>query len=376
MQNWYQIIPKSKVLNIYVWIIFCILPFYFTFRSFNLESILFGLLMILLFFISYRLSFVSKNGMTFVFLSFQMIISILMTILLGYVYFSLFLAFFIGNIQNKAPFITLYVVHLVTTIAATTVVVFLQTDLILSQFPFVIVSIIGVILLPFSMYNRMRREMLESKLEDANKRIAELMVAEERQRIARDLHDTLGHKLSLIGLKSDLAGKLLEKNASGAKKEITDIHQTARTALKEVRELVSNMRGVKLKEELIHIQQILDAAKIKLVVKGNLDLENAPLLVENVLSMCLKEAITNVVKHSQATICEVEVAETDAEILVSIKDNGVGISNPLFHGNGLRGIQERLEFVNGELEMDTVNGVKLTIQVPKVVQQGKQEELI
>src|SRR5699024_2911466 len=115
-----------------------------------------------------------------------------------------------------------------------------------------------------------------------------------RQRIARDLHDTLGQRLSLIGMKSDLAGKLVDKNSDEAKTEINDIHQTARTALKEVREMVSDMRGTRLKDEIIHVRKMLEAAQIHFNLEGNPNLTHISLLVENVLSMCMKEAVTNV----------------------------------------------------------------------------------
>jgi two-component system sensor histidine kinase DesK len=378
MQNWYHIIPKNTGLSSYVWIIFCVLPFYFIFRSSSTKEIIFGILVFLLFFASYRLSFISQGWPVYVWVSIEMAISIIMTLLFGYVYFALFLAFFIGNIQNKIGFLTLYVVHLLSTIAAISMVFFRQSEMILSQFPFIIISLIGVILLPFTMYNRIKHEKLEGQLEDANKRISRLMIIEERQRIARDLHDTLGQKLSLIGLKSDLAGKLIYKNPDLAKIEINDIHQTARTALKEVREMVSNMRGAKLKDEIIHIQQMLEAAEMELIIEGNPELTNTPLFVENVLSMCLKEAVTNVVKHSQASSCNVLIEQSPNELLIKVHDNGIGISEKIdsFTGHGLRGMRERLEFVNGSLEIESSNGTILTIRVPNVIQQTKQEGLV
>ncbi len=300
-----------------------------------------------------------------------------MTLYFGFVYFSLFLAFFIGNIQNKAGFITLYVVHLVTTISATSIAFFTQSQMLITQLPFIIISVIGVILLPFTMYNRIKREKLEHQLADANKRISQLMVVEERQRIARDLHDTLGQKLSLIGLKSDLAEKLLHKHPEKAQKEIHDINQTARTALKEVREMVSDMRSTRLKDEVVHVQQIIEAAEMTFHLKGNPELAHIPLLVENVLSMCLKEAVTNIVKHSKANTCTIFIEQTPREVCIIVQDDGVGIVNvEQLKGHGLRGMRERLDFVNGSLEIENIKGTKLSIKTPNVIQQLSEERLL
>ncbi|OLS36318.1 sensor histidine kinase [Alkalihalophilus pseudofirmus] len=372
MQNWYNIFPKNTGLSVYVWIIFCLLPFYFIFRSSSLWEIIFGILMIVLFFVSYRLSFITKGGLVYLWVSIEMAISIGMTLFYGYVYFAIFLAFFIGNIQSKGGFITLYVVHLVTTIIAVILSFFTQQELFLAQFPFIIISVIGVILLPFNTYNRNKREKLEGQLEDANKRISQLIVMEERQRIARDLHDTLGQKLSLIGLKSDLARKLIDINPESAKVEISDINQTARTALKEVREMVSDMRGTKLEDEIVHLEQILKAAEMEFIFEGNAKLSNTPLLVENVVTMCLKEAVTNVIKHSEATSCKVVIKELTEELQITVQDNGIGINDKeeSNDGTGLLGIRERLEFVNGSLEITAVDGTTLEIRVPNVIKQS------
>jgi len=376
MQKWYHIFSKNTGLSIYIWVVFCILPFYFIIRFSTPTEVLIGVFMIVAFFTTFRLSYIKKGWTVYLSVGIEMAISIGMTLYFGYVYFSLFLAFYIGNIQNKAGFITLYVVHLVTTISATTIGFFTQSQIFFSQLPFIIISVIGVILLPFNMYNRIKREKLEHQLEDANVRISQLMVMEERQRIARDLHDTLGQKLSLIGLKSDLAGRLLQKHPEKVQKEILDIHQTARTALKEVREMVSDMRSTKLEDEVHHAQQVIGAAEMKFLLEGNPVLERTPLLVENVLGMCLKEAVTNVVKHSQATSCSVNIQQLPGEVSIIIKDDGIGIGNiAKSKGNGLRGMRERLDFVNGSLEIENRDGTVLTIRIPNVVKQQPEERL-
>lgn len=377
MQSWYQIFPKNPWLSLYAWVIFCILPFFFIFRSSSLPEIVIGILLLLLFFIAYRLSFNSKTGFVYVWVSIEMAINIAMILLFGYVYLAIFVAFFIGNLRNKVGFFIIYGLHIGTTIAAVVFGFFEHSELYVSQLPFIVLSILGVILLPFNTYNRNKREKLEGQLEDANKRISQLVIIEERERIARDLHDTLGQKLSLIGLKSDLAGKLIYRNPESALNEINDVRQTARTALKEVRELVSNMRGTKLDEELLRIQQILKAAEIDFVFYGSPQLTNTPLLVENVLSMCLKEAVTNVVKHSNATRCSVLIKQNPEEILVQVQDDGKGFpeGNTSLQGNGLAGMRERLEFVNGSVDIKVMEGITLNIRVPNVILYSSKEAI-
>ncbi|MFC5703027.1 histidine kinase [Cohnella faecalis] len=375
MQKWHQTLHKNTGLSPYVWVVFFILPFYFIFSSSSTWHIVAGFAMIVAFFVCYVLSFVSKGWPVYVWTSVLIAISITMTVVFGYVYFALFLAFFIGNLKSKAGFFTLYTIHLVTTLATINYGIVTKNSWLLSQFPFVLISLIAVILLPVNTYNRNKRDQLQGQLEDANKRISDLVKMEERHRIARDLHDTLGQKLSLIGLKSDLAGKLVRKNPEQALQELSEVRQTARTALKEVREMVTSMRGMRFEDEIFRVGQILKAAQIEFTLEGNAKLVQTSLLNENVLGMCLKEAVTNVVRHSGATACTVSIELTRAELVIRVKDNGVGPPVPegYARGNGLRGMKERLEFVNGCLDIQSDNGTVLTMKVPNVIKQPLEE---
>jgi two-component system sensor histidine kinase DesK len=375
MHKWYQIFQRNTGLSPYVWVIFYILPFYFIFSATSTYQVVFGVVMIIVFFACYVLSFISKGWLVYFWTSVQIIISVSMTLLFGYVYFSLFLAFFIGSIQNRAGFFTLYTVHLVTTFAAINYGFATQIPVFITQFPFILVCMIGVILLPFNMYNKNKRDLLEGQLEDANKRISELVKIEERQRIARDLHDTMGQKLSLMGLKSDLAGKLVYKNPDKAKAEMLDVSQTARSALKEVREMVTEMRGMRLEDALFRSEQILKAAQIDFHLKGDLKLNHTSLMNENVVSMCIIESVTNAVKHSKAEECIISIEPTPSELIVQVKDNGMGLpkSYRTSRGNGIRGMKERLEFVNGSLSVSSENGTRIVIKVPNILNQADKE---
>ncbi|GAA0133175.1 two-component sensor histidine kinase DesK [Paenibacillus sp. YSY-4.3] len=378
MQKWHQIFQRNTGLSPYIWVVFYILPFYFIFRSSAPYQIVLGSLLIVAFFACYVLSFVSRGWKVYFWTSLQIAISITMTLLFGYVYFSLFLAFFIGNIKNKVGFITLYTIHLVTSVVTINWGFLTKTSWFITQLPFVLVSLIGVILLPVTTYNRNKSDRLQGQLEDANKRISELVKLEERQRIARDLHDTLGQKLSLIGLKSDLAGRLMDEDPPRARAEIDDVRQTARVALKEVRELVTQMRGTSLQDEMFRIRQMLKAAQIEFTLEGNPAQLDISLMNENVLGMCLKEAVTNIVRHSSATACSIVIKPSRGELTVTIQDNGVGVPLESFYykGNGLRGMKERLEFVNGSMEIASNQGTQLKIKVPSSLKQPVEETTI
>ncbi|OCA85016.1 sensor histidine kinase [Pseudobacillus wudalianchiensis] len=375
MQRRYKTFQKGSGISPYIWSVLSLLPFYFIFQYSSTIGIVIGITLTILFFISYRLAFLSKKWPVYLWTCILIGISITMTILFQFVYFAFYIAYYNGNIKNRIAFITLYIIHLIGTIVSFNYHLVLQSQLFIKQLPFIIIVWISVILLPFNIYNRKKQEQLEEQLKDANDRISELVKMEERQRIARDLHDTLGQRLSLIGLKSDLAGRLITKDPEQARNELKDVQQTARTALNEVRKMVSSMRGIRLKDEIVLVKQILQAAQIEFVGEEDPKLANVSLFLENILSMSLKEAVTNVVKHSHATKCEVKMEQTEKDIRITVKDNGEGLAvDQAFEtGNGLLGMKERLEFVNGYLDIHSDHGTTLMITVPNDVKQREKE---
>lgn len=378
--KWYQLFYKETGLTPYIWLVFCILPFYFILAGGSSPlKIGIGIALIVLFFIGYVLSLITKTWMTYIWISLQIVISASLIVFYGYVYFSIFLAFFIGNVKHKAGFYTLYIIHLVTAFVTINYGFFAEKQLFYNQFPFILISLIVTILLPINTYSYRKQETLEVELEDAHKRISDLVKLEERQRIARDLHDTVGQKLSLIGLKTDLATKLLHKDVYKAEAELIEIRTTARVALKEVRDLVTKMRGIRLRDEIVEASKMLQTAQIEHSVSGPTEVTGLPLLTENVLSMCLKEAVTNIVKHSHATHCQIWIEVLDDEVVLSVSDNGQGIDTAIAmqKGNGLKGMEERLEFVNGSFKIHEAKagGTLLVIKVPRAVKQPMKEDI-
>lgn len=368
MHKWYSIIPKHPIYSILGWIFICFIPFYLIFRNqtFTVQSIAASLL--ITFLICVFMDFRQPGGMSYMWLTFEISINAVMSILFGYFYFAIFTAFLIGRIKTKIGFFIMYSFHIAITVGSILSGFFIETELYIQQIPFMVLIVFGVILAPFYLFSRTQSDQLEIKLKSAEIRIHELSIVEERQRIARDLHDTLGQKLSMIGLKLDLATRLVDKDTEQAKLELTDIRKVSSMALKEVREMVSDMKKIKIEDELLHVQEILEVANIELKLKGKIKLDSVPLLLENTLSMCLKEAVNNVVRHSKAKKCAVIIEQSEKEIRMTITDDGIGYkSNNLHLGNGIKGIMERIQFINGTVQFDTTKGTTVRIIVPLVI---------
>ena len=372
-----EVLKKSTGISPYIWTLLTILPFYFIFHASSAVDVIAGIILTILFFLFYRLAYLSKGWTIYLWPSLLIGISTFAIYAYSYVYFSFFLSYFIGNIKKQIPYFVLYFIHLAVTTFAIYYKVIIGDYLLLKQLPFVLIIWFGVILLPLTIHNRKERGQLQEKLEDANKRISNLVKLEERQRIARDLHDTLGQKLSLIGLKSDLARKLVYKDPEQARLELKDIQHTSRTALNEVRKMVSEMRGIKLRDELLLVKKVLEAAEITLIsdIASNLKMSS---IAENIISMCLKEAVTNVVRHSNATSCYISISQNKKETIMEIKDNGTSPfkEEDTHNGNGLAGMRERLDFINGTLEISINEGTILTIVIPHDGKLIEREELL
>lgn len=280
-----------------------------------------------------------------------------------------FPANFIGWYQDKKLF--RYAVFYLALCIIGPILVFheLIGDILLYIMPFIII----ILLSPFayrSMYTKME---LEKKLEQANEQINELVKREERLRIARDLHDTLGHTLSLITLKSQLVAKLVKIDSERAINEAREIEKTSRAALTQVRELIEDMRMITISEELMEAKAILEAANILFTSSKNEVFEDVPLLTQNTVSMCIREAVTNVVKHSKASRCDVSITKQTGALHIAITDDGVGFSFNKSRGNGLKGMEERLHIIDGTMIIKNTNGTCVSITIPLISQIRKKE---
>lgn len=193
--------------------------------------------------------------------------------------------------------------------------------------------------------------------------VTRLATVAERERISRDLHDLLGHSLSLITLKAELAGKLLQReDIARAGQEVDDLERISRTALSEVREAVSGYRQADLHDELQHAGGALSSAGIKLNLSGSYS--DLPSAHDNALAMCVREAVTNIIRHSQASNCWIQFSHDAAQVNLSISDDGESSEQGISVGSGLKGMQDRLAIMGGALILNQNQGLHLQIQLP------------
>ena len=234
----------------------------------------------------------------------------------------------------------------------------------------VLISVVGIVTILITRSITTGRD-----LRLAREEIARLAVTAERLRIARDLHDLLGHNLSLITLKSELAGRLISVSPERAVREIGDVEQVARTTLQEVREAVGNYRQPTLANELHAAQELLAAAGIIYACEEDKEIqETLPPTIEAVLSWTVREGVTNVIRHSRAHHCTVRVTRDTHNAHVEVIDDGAKTSTlssapvPVIGGtsNGLRGLMERIAALGGQCEAQAQasGGFRLAVSVP------------
>jgi two-component system sensor histidine kinase DesK len=208
---------------------------------------------------------------------------------------------------------------------------------------------------------RSRQELLRKQEE-----VEHMATIAERERISRDLHDLLGHSLSLIALKAELARKLVHRDVEACAREVGDIEASARQALAEVRAAVTGYREKGLAHALASARASLAAADVRLDEKVE-RFALAP-AAENVLALALREAVTNVVRHAGARRCSVSLALEHGVAVLRILDDGKARSEAdIRHGNGLCGMRERAQSLGGRLALRARAGLELELRVPAAV---------
>ena len=205
----------------------------------------------------------------------------------------------------------------------------------------------------------------DAALKLSHDEVRRLAALAERERIGRDLHDLLGHTLSLVALKSELAGRLVDSDAAAARRQLIEVGRVAREALVQVRSAVTGIRVAGLAAELASARLLLESDGIAF------DYALAPVAlpqaIEQVLAMALREAVTNIQRHARASSARVELAVDGGDIVLSVRDDGRG--GEMSPGNGLNGMRERLGALGGRLRVESMPGrgacIEARVPLPK-----------
>lgn len=204
-------------------------------------------------------------------------------------------------------------------------------------------------------------ERKNQELALAHEEVRALATTAERERISRDLHDLLGHTLTLVAVKAELAARLVSRDAEAAEREMQSVATAAREALAEVRVAVVGMKGASLAFELDKARQALAAANVEVDI-STLPSDGHP-GVEAVLAMALREAVTNVIRHAGASRCEIRLEPSATALTLSIVDDGAG--GRLVEGSGLKGMRARLAAIGGALDIKSdKRGTRLVATAP------------
>ena len=199
----------------------------------------------------------------------------------------------------------------------------------------------------------------EAQLRLSHEEVRRLAALAERERIGRDLHDLLGHTLSLVALKSNLASRLIGHDPDAARKEMDDVSSVARDALAQVRRAVSGIRAAGLAAELASARLLLESDGVRF----SYDLEEVALSAEQetVLALAVREAVTNIQRHARAGGANVSLHSAGRQLNLRIDDDGRG--GAIVPGNGLCGMRERIESLGGKLRVDAMPGQGTRVEV-------------
>jgi two-component system sensor histidine kinase DesK len=200
-----------------------------------------------------------------------------------------------------------------------------------------------------------------ARLRVDNVRIERLATLGERERIARDLHDLLGHTLTGIVVRAQLIRKVAPSDPARAAAEATDVEQLARDALTEVRAAVSGWRHHALDTEIDVARDVLTAAGVELLVHSDTNVSMSP-AVEAAVALAVREAVTNVVRHADARVCRIGIITAGDDVRLSVADDGRGTGGS--DGSGLSGMRERITALGGRVDRRLDGGTTLTIRVP------------
>ena len=358
MLEWY---PKSQARYYLIIDVLTVLMFsYAVVVSEQIPSIIFKIVLIVIYIGAYYTALWYQDGVLLP----AAVIGFIMTTYLAYlggpqwIFFQFAFADFVGRAVNRR---ILWIATCINFLLLASLVWHYQEELFSNAQSIVLAVMLFILLLPWLRYYIEKSKLLQREVDEATVHIA---MQQERQRIARDLHDTLGHTLTVIKVKTELISRLVPNEDHRIHKELDDIILTVRTAHKQVREIISEINFLSLRGELEHCEQLLKNAGIDVQIDHQLNNILLTSLQETMLAYSIREAVTNVVKHSHAAACRIRLYQIDDRVEATINDNGIGLSDKQ-HGNGLFTMKERMRSLEGNAEVTyDQEGTKVFLTIP------------
>jgi two-component system, NarL family, sensor histidine kinase DesK len=204
------------------------------------------------------------------------------------------------------------------------------------------------------------RDRAQGRLRRADEEIERLATLAERERIARDLHDLLGHTLSVIVVKSELAARLAEREPARAAEEMRDVERIGREALSEVRSALAGYRARGLRGELEGARRALAAAGVEATIEA--EVPALSIAQESALALAVRESVTNVVRHAGASHATIRIGSDNGHVVLEVSDDGRGGSAA--DGAGVTGMRERMAALGGAVQRDGASGMRVRVTLP------------
>lgn len=229
---------------------------------------------------------------------------------------------------------------------------------------FVLIVSLFIAIMTFSMVRMEIMEELKADHAKQNAQINLLLAENERHRIGRDLHDSLGHTFAMLSVKADLADQFLALGqVEKAQEQVQEIQAISQESMHQVREIVENLKQRTLARELETVQQMLEVAQVKVEIQNELDTASISPILESALAMVSLELATNMIKHAKATEAHLSYHSTETGVEMVAEDNGIGFAK--VSDKDLHSIRERLELLGGELVIShRKNPTRIELTIP------------
>ena len=229
---------------------------------------------------------------------------------------------------------------------------------------FVLIICLFIAIMTFSMVRNRMMEELNADHAKQNAQINLLLAENERHRIGRDLHDSLGHTFAMLSVKADLADQFLALGqVEKAQEQVQEIQAISQESMHQVREIVENLKQRTLTRELETVQQMLEVAQVKVEIQNELDTASISPILESALAMVSLELATNMIKHAKATEAHLSYHSTETGVEMVAEDDGIGFAK--VSDKDLHSIRERLELLGGELVIShRKNPTRIELTIP------------